>query len=118
MLRKKKKEEVLEPVDMQTGIGMLQEQIEHARQLLSRRPIPADDNQVWNKQTAEVLTRIYGQGSPNIDTIVGAVGDAPAWIFMPDEVTEEYEASCLENRIKLLEGCVVALKRKVRESQS
>ena len=118
MLRKKKKEEVLEPVDMQTGIGMLQEQIEHARQILNRRPIPADDNQVWNEKTEEVLTRIYGPGSPNIDTIVGAVGDAPAWIFMPDEVTEEYEASCLENRIRLLEGCVVALKRKVRESQS
>ena len=118
MLRKKKKEEVLEPVDTQTGIGMLQEQIEHARQLLNRRPIPADDNQVWNKQTAEVLTRIYGQGSPNIDTIVGAVGDAPAWIFMPDDVAEKYGASCLENKIKLLEGCVVALKKKVSESQS
>ena len=118
MLRKKKKKEVLEPVDMQTGIELLQEQIEHARQILNRRPIPADDNQVWNEKTEEVLTRIYGPGSPNIDTIVGAVGDAPAWIFMPDEVTEEYEASCLENRIRLLEGCVVALKRKVRESQS
>ena len=118
MLRKKKKEELLEPVDMQTGIGLLQEQIEHARQLLNRRPIPADDNQVWNEKTEEVLTRIYGPGSPNIDTIVGAVGDAPAWIFMPDDVAEEYEASCLENRIKLLEGCVVALKRKARESQS
>ena len=118
MLRKKKKEEVLEPVDTQTGIGMLQEQIEHARQILNRRPIPADDNQVWNEKTEEVLTRIYGPGSPNIDTIVGAVGDAPAWIFMPDDVAEKYGASCLENKIKLLEGCVVALKKKVSESQS
>ena len=118
MLRKKKKEEVLEPVDTQTGIGMLQEQIEHARQILNRRPIPADNNQVWNEKTEEVLTRIYGPGSPNIDTIVGAVGDAPAWIFMPDDVAEEYDASCLENRIKLLEGCVVALKKKYSEFQS
>ncbi|MEJ2728703.1 MAG: hypothetical protein P8185_09355 [Deltaproteobacteria bacterium] len=113
---KKKEKKVLEPVDMQTGIGMLQEQIERARQILNRRPIPAGDNQVWNEQTEEVLTRIYGPGSPNIDTIVGAVGDAPAWIFMPDDVTEQYEAACLENRIKLLEGCVVALKRKDRKS--
>ena len=118
MLRKKKKKEVLEPVDMQTGIELLQEQIEHARQLWDRRPIPADDNQVWNEKTEEVLTRIYGPGSPNIDTIVGAVGDAPAWIFMPDDVAEEYDASCLENKIRLLEGCVVALKKKVSESQS
>jgi hypothetical protein len=118
MLRKKKEEKVLEPVDMQTGIELLQEQIEHARQLLNRRPIKANDNQVWNEQTAEVLTRIYGEGSPNIDTIVGAVGDAPAWIFMPDDVAEKYDAACLENRIKLLEGCVVSLKRKISESQS
>jgi hypothetical protein len=116
MLRKRKKKKVLEPVDMQTGIELLQEQIEHARQILNRRPIPANDNQVCNEQTQQVLTRIYGPGSPNIDTIVGAAGDAPAWIFMPDDVAEEYEASCLENRIKLLEGCVVALKKKAGKS--
>jgi hypothetical protein len=118
MLWKKKEEKALEPVDMQTGIKLLQEQIEHARQILNRRPIPADDNQVWNEQTQEVLTRIYGPSSPNIDTIVGAAGDAPEWIFMPDDVAKEYETSCLENRIKLLEGCVVTLEKKVRESQS
>jgi hypothetical protein len=118
MLWKKKEEEVLEPVDMQTGIELLQEQIEHARQLLNRRPIPANDNQVWNEQTQEVLTRIYGKGSPNIDTIVGAVGDASAWIFMPDDVAEKYDAACLENRIKLLEGCVIALNRKANEARN
>jgi hypothetical protein len=118
MLWKKKEKKTLEPADMQTGIELLQEQIEHARQLLNRRPIPAKDNQVWNEQTEEALTRIYGAGSPNIDTIVGAAGDAPAWIFMPDDVAEEYDASCLENRIKLLEGCVVALKKKFSEFQS
>jgi hypothetical protein len=118
LLWKKREQKVLEPVDIQTGIGLLQSQIEHARDLLSRTPIAVKDNKAWNEQTSEVLTRIYGPGSPNIDTIVGAVGDAPAWIFMPDDVAEEYEASCLKNRIRLLEGCVVALKRKVRESQS
>jgi hypothetical protein len=116
MLWKKKEEEVLEPVDMQTGIELLQRQIEHARDLLSRMPIAVKDNKAWNEQTAEVLTRIYGEGSPNIDTIVGAAGEAPAWIFMPDDVAKEYEASCLENKIKLLEGCVVALKKKAGKS--
>jgi len=118
MLWKKKEEKVLEPVDIQTGIGLLQKQIEQARQLLNRRPITARDNKVWNEQTADVLTRIYGAGSPNIDTIVGAAGDAPAWIFMPDDAAAKYEASSLENKIRLMEGCVVALKRKERESQS
>ena len=106
-----------EPVDIQAGIGLLQNQIEQARQLFNRRPIPAKDNEAWNKQTGEVLTRIYGERSPNIDTIVGAAGDAPAWIFMPDDVAEKYEASRLETKIRRLESCVVALKRKERESQ-
>ena len=51
MLWKKKEKKFLEPVDIQTGIVMLQEQIDHARQLLNRRPIPAKENQVWNEQT-------------------------------------------------------------------
>jgi len=117
MLWKKKEEKVPEPIDIQTGIGLLQRQIEKARQLLNRGPIPARENEAWNEQTEEMLTRIYGEGSPNIDTIVGAAGNAPAWIFMPDEVAEKYQASSLENKIRLLEGCVVALKRKERESQ-
>jgi len=117
MLWKRKEEKVFEPVDIQTGIGLLQEQIEQARQILQRRPIAAQDNTAWNEQTADVLTRIYGAGSPNIDTIVGAAGDAPAWIFMPDDAAEKYEASSLETKIRLLEGCVVALNRKERESQ-
>jgi hypothetical protein len=117
MLWKKNEERVIEPVDIQTGIGLLQRQIEQARALLKRAPIAARDNKAWNEQTAEVLTRIYGEGSPNIDTIVGAAGEAPVWLFMPDDAAEKYEGSRLENKIRLLEGCVVALKRKERESQ-
>lgn len=116
MLWKKKEEEVLEPVDMQTGIELLQKQIEAAKQMLDNRPVKPGDHAAWNNRIEACLTQIYGEGSPNVDTIIGASGDAPAWIFMPDDVAEKYDASCLENKIKLLEGCVVALKRKDRES--
>ena len=118
MLWKKKGEKVLESVDIKTGIKMLQKQIEHAKQLLNNSPIASKENKAWNEQTAEFLTRIYGERSPNIGTIVKASGEAPVWLFMPDDAAERYEASCLENKINLLEGCVVALKRKDRESQS
>ena len=117
MLWKKKEEKVLEPVDIKTGIEMLQTQIEQAQQLLNSTPIAAKDSNAWNEQTAELLTRIYGEGSPNIDTVVKASGGAPVWLFMPEDAAEKYEISRLENKIKLLEGCVVALKLKVRESQ-
>ena len=117
MLWKKKEEEkVIEPVDIQTGIELLREQIERAKQLLNARPIKSKDLSVWNNQTRECLIQIYGKRSPNVDTIVEASGEAPAWLFMPDDTSEKYEASSLENKIKLLQGCVVALKIKDRES--
>ena len=109
---------MLEPVDIQTGIELLQKQIEAAKQMLDNRPVKPADHAAWNNRTAACLIQIYGEGSPNVDTIVGASGDATVWLFMPDDAAEKYEASRLENKIKLLEGCVVALKRKDRASQS
>lgn len=115
MLWKKKVEKVLEPVDINTGIELLQKQIEEAKQILDKRPVKSKDHEAWNDRTHSCLLRIYGQGSPNIDTIVEASGEAPVWLFMPDDAAEKYAASCLENKIKLLEGCVVALRRKVKQ---
>jgi hypothetical protein len=116
MLRKKNEEKkVLEPVDIKTGIELLQKQIEDAESLLDNRPIKPKDHEAWNKKTKVYLVRIYGERSPNVGTIVEAAGSAPAWLFMPDDAAEKYEASRLENKIKLLEGCVVTLKRKDRE---
>ena len=118
MLRKKKAEQkLLGPVDIQTVIELLREQIAHARQLLNSRPIKSRDLEGWNSRTRVSLIRIYGEGSPNVDTIVGASGAAPVWIFMPDDVKEKYEASRLENKARLLEGCVMALKREEGESE-
>ena len=116
MLWKNKAEQkMLEPVDFKAGLELLHEQILQARQLLNSRPIKSQDLEVWNSRTRECLIRIYGERSPNVDTIVEASGTAPVWIFMPDDANEKYEASCLENKMRLLEGCVVALKRKDRQ---
>jgi hypothetical protein len=119
MLWKKKEEEkALEPVDIKTGIELLQKQIGEAKQMLGNRPVKSTDHAAWNNRTREYLIQIYGERSPNVDTIVGASGGAPMWLFMPDEAAEKYAASRLENKVKLLEGCVVALKRKDRESKT
>ena len=117
MLWKKKAEKVLEPVDIKTGIDLLQEQIEAAKQLLDNRPVISKAHESWNNRTHEYLLRIYGERSPNIASIVKASGDAPVWLFMPHDAAEKYEASCLENQMQLLEGCVKTLKLKVKESQ-
>jgi len=117
MFWKKKEEKVLEPVDIKTGIDLLQEQIEAAKLLLGKPPLKSKDHESWNNRTHEYLIRIYGERSPNIDTIVEASGDAPTWLFMPDDAAEKYEAARLEDKMQKLEECVVALKRKAREAQ-
>ncbi|MGD2097240.1 MAG: hypothetical protein PVG35_06630 [Desulfobacterales bacterium] len=96
------------------NLEMLTRQIEAAKQILLKSPIPSKEYSAWNDQTRTCLIQVYGERSPNIDTITGAVGSAPAWLFMPDDVAEQHDASCLENKIKLLEGCVVALRRKAK----
>jgi len=118
MLLKKKQEKVLEPVDMKTGIDLLQEQIEAAKQLLEKQPVKPQDHDSWNNRTHEYLIRIYGELSPNIDTITRASGGAPVWLFMPDDAAENQEAARLEDKMQKLQECVVALKRKAREDHA
>ena len=117
MLWKKKVEKVFEPVDINTGIELLQKQIGEAQQILDKRLVKAKEHAVWNDRTHEYLVRIYGERSPNVDTIVKASGEAPVWLFMPADAAEKYEVSCLENKMQKLKECVVALKRKAREAQ-
>ena len=104
-----------DPIDMASGIQLLTGQIDTANQLLANRPLQLKAYQDWIDQTKTVLVRIYGEDSPNIDTITEASGQAPTWLFMPDEVAERHHVSCLENKRQMLEGCVVALRRKAKQ---
>ena len=117
MFGKKKEEKILEPVDIKTGIDLLQEQIETAKRLLRNQPVKSEDHDSWSNRTLEYLIRIYGERSPNLDTITMASGKAPVWLFMPDDAAEKYESVCLEDKMQKLEQCVVALKRKAGEAQ-
>ena len=104
-----------DPVDPASGVQLLTRQIEAARQMLMNQPIQSKEYAAWNDQTKAHLIRVYGEHSPNIDTITEAAGSAPVWLSMPDDVAERYAASSLEEKIQKLEGCVVALKRKARQ---
>jgi len=105
------KEESTKPatVDAKTGIELLQQQIEEAKRLLENRPIKPAEHTAWNNATREYLARIYGSNSPNIETIISAPGKTPVWMGMPDTVFERYEASGMENKITMLEACVLRL---------
>ena len=115
MQSKKKKEQTQEPVDIESGIDLLTGQIEAAIKILAGGALQSKAHEIWNEETRACLIRIYGEGSPNIDTITEASGTAPVWLSMPDDVAERYAASSLENKIQKLEACVVALRRKNKE---
>jgi|GEM_PF-1373633 len=99
-------------IDIKTGIELLQNQIEAGKQMLKNKPIRTKDLTAWNNKTREYLIKIYGAGSPNIDTIVKASGSTPVWMGMPQAVCEKFEASSIENKIQMLATCVVSLKLK------
>ena len=104
-----------DPIDVESGIELLTRQIDTANQLLADRPLQSKAYKAWIDQTKTVLVRIYGEDSPNIDTITEASGKAPTWLFMPAEEAERHQISCLENKRQMLEGCVVALRRKAQQ---
>jgi hypothetical protein len=106
-----------ESIDIKTGIELLHEQIEEAKGLLNNRPIQSKNHEDWNKTTREYLIKIYGSKSPNISTILSAPGQSSVWMGMSDAVLERYEASSIENKINMLENCIVSLKHKAGQSK-
>jgi uncharacterized protein YjdB len=106
-----------ESIDIKTGIELLHEQIEEAKGLLNSRPIQSKNLEDWKKTTRESLIKIYGSKSPNISTILSAPGQNAVWMGMSDAVHERYEASSLENKIQMLENCIVSLKLKAEQSK-
>jgi hypothetical protein len=110
----KDSEKAFDSIDVEPGIELLTAQIKAANHLLADSPFEFKAYKAWIDQTKTILIQIYGEDSPNIDTITEASGMAPTWLFMPDDVAEQHTASGLENKRQMLEGCVVALRRKAK----
>lgn len=117
--------ENLERIDPKSGIDALRGLIEKAKLLLAEKPINLPEYATWNEAARDCLIRIYGPASPNVFTIVGCSCDDAAWSDMAfgthnptgrDKITENYAASCLAARSRLLESCIVALKAKLKAS--
>ena len=112
----KEKLETPESVDGKRGFELLLKQIEEARRLLGNRPIKSAEYFAWNNATREYLAGIYGSNSPNIETIISAPGRTPVWMGMSDVVLEKYRASSMENKIKMLEACVLWLNLQIAQA--
>lgn len=98
--------------DPATATRLLGERIENGRNLLEQESLEPEQLARWNRQTEEVLVRVYGRNSPNVATIVRTAGNTPVWLGMPAEVHRRYRRSTLENQVRKLEGCVTAIQRK------
>jgi hypothetical protein len=105
-----------ECVDAKTGIALLQQQVEEAKQLFKNRPIEPAKHTAWNNDTRECLARIYGSNSPNIESVLSAPGNTSVWMGMSDAVLERYQASSMENKITMLEACILSLKLQILEA--
>jgi hypothetical protein len=109
LISKKKTPDRVEIVDPKTAIELLQRQIEEAKQMLENRPIRPKEHKVWNNEIRKCLMKIYGPLSPNIPSIVEAPGHTAVWKGMSRETSEKFDASSIENKIRLLQSCIVAL---------
>jgi len=111
------KQPPLQSGDIETAIQSLVRQIERGRQLLRQERPDAEQFDRWNRDTEEVLGRIYGRHSPNVTSVVRTVGNTPVWLGMPAETRHRYRRSALDNQVRKLEGCASALRRKAARAE-
>jgi hypothetical protein len=115
MFRRSKAKEgsqVLRSVDIETGIRLLEQQVEKGKILLEKKKVKPGDHAAWNEATRECLTKIYGPSSPNLQTLVHAPGMNPVWLGMSDDVHQRYISSSIEHKIERLNSCITSLKAK------
>jgi len=98
-------------VDPNTGITLLNKQVEKAKELLAKRPISTSDHRAWGNTTRDYLIRTFGSASPNVNAVLHATSDHD--FGMGDAEYEQYEASMLANQIKMLESCIEQLKTNI-----
>jgi len=101
--------EVQRSVDPSIGIQLLKRQIDKGRLLLEGRPLQSSDHTAWTNTTQDYLIKVFGSVSPNVKAVLYASSDHVLYVNMGDEKYEEYEASQLENQIKMLESCIEQL---------
>ncbi len=108
---------VTRSVDPTTGIELLKRQITKGQQLLEYRPLQSSDHTAWENTTRDYLMKVFGSDSPNIDAVLHASSDHGLFVNMGDEAYEKYEASKLQNQIKMLNSCIEQLETEIELSR-
>jgi hypothetical protein len=101
--------EISKSISPQIAITLLKRQIEKVGDLLSKRPLNDSDHTAWKNTTRDYLIKSFGSLSPNIDAVIHVSSDHGLHMGMNKSEIERYQASRLENQIKMLNSCIEQL---------
>lgn len=96
-------------VNAVTGIALLTKLIEKAEQLRDSDQLQSSDEQPWTNLARDYLTRVFGSGSPNLNSVLYASGDGGMYMGMSDYEYLQYMRSGFNNKIKMLQSCIEQL---------
>jgi predicted nucleotide-binding protein len=112
-IKSKEEPEIPRSVDPETGIQLLQRQINKAKELLANRPIVKSDHTAWSNTTRDYLIKVFGSKSPNVNAVMYASSNVDLYMGMGDAEYERYIASRIENQIKMLLSCIEQLETEI-----
>lgn len=92
-----------------TGIDLVNKLIEKAAALKLEPNLQSSDEQAWTNLARDYLTRVFGSNSPNVSSVIHAMGDGGLYMGISDHEYQEYLRSGLDNKIKLLRSCIEQL---------
>jgi predicted nucleotide-binding protein len=91
------------------GMELLRRQYKRGKALLAKRPIREDEYKTWEKATQDVLTRIFGVDSVNVNSVMD-IGKHD--IFPPsatERYWEEHRYSSLDRQLVAIDGIIELL---------
>jgi hypothetical protein len=95
-----------------TAIAQIRQRITSAQELVAREDLHDDDCYAWDNTTRDVLVRAFGSDSPNVNSVVYAVGGV-TYVGMSDHQLTELQRDKKRRQIKLLESCIEQLQARV-----
>jgi len=100
------------------GIDLIRRLIEKAQALREKPRIDSADTQAWLNLARDYLSRVFGENSPNINSVLHTQGDTGIWVNMSDQDLLNESRSAMKNRITLLESCIEQLQTDIELAAS
>lgn len=104
-------------IDAQTGVRLINRQMNKGLDLHRNRPVTNTDHRSWESTTRDILTKSFGSNSKNITDVLHASSDYPLFVGMSEHQSEQYTASQLLNQIKMLQSCIDQLETEIEISE-